>query len=108
MIGAQKVPVIGSGFSVQNIMDSYFWYPFAGVWQCTYVMDKAKIPEDEWKFKGEDLADEQPEKLPGAHDSIRAGLRTLEAWLAFEFCAEERVLLCRRAPRRLFSQTNPS
>ncbi len=49
----------------QNIMDSYFWYlPFASVSQCKYVMDRAKIPEDEWRTKREDLADEH--KMTGA------------------------------------------
>ena len=45
------MPLIGHGF--QNIMGSYFWYlPFASVRQCKYVMDRAKIPEDEWRWPG--------------------------------------------------------
>jgi hypothetical protein len=79
------VPLIGQGF--QNIMDSYFCYlPFASVRQCKYVMDWAKIPEDEGRTKREDLADVQ--KTTGARKSLRAGLK---AWLASDFYAQ-----CRR------------
>jgi hypothetical protein len=53
--GGTDVPLIGQGF--QSIIDSYFWYlPFASVRQCKYVMDRAKIPEDKWRTKREDLA----------------------------------------------------
>jgi hypothetical protein len=82
--GDKDVPLIGQGF--QNIMDSYFWYlPFASVRQCKYVMDRAKNPEDEWRTKREDLADEHT--TPGARESLRAGLK---AWLVSHFYAQRR------------------
>jgi len=84
MKSGKDVPLIGTGF--QNIMDSYFWYlPFASVRQCKYVMDRAKIPEDEWRSKREDLADEH--KMTGARESLQAGLK---AWLASDFYAQRR------------------
>jgi len=84
MKSGKDVPLIGTGF--QNIMDSYFWYlPFASVRQCKYVMDRAKIPEDEWRSKREDLADEH--KMTGARESLKAGLK---AWLASDFYAQRR------------------
>ncbi len=90
--GGKDVPLIGQGF--QNIMDSYFWYlPLASVRQSKYVMDRAKIPEDELRTKREDLADEH--KMTGARKSLKAGLK---AWLASDFhaqrSAEENSLLC--------------
>ena len=73
MKSGKDVPLIGTGF--QNIMDSYFWYlPFASVRQCKYVMDRAKIPEDEWRSKREDLADDH--KTTGARESLRAANTT--------------------------------
>ena len=84
MKSGKDVPLIGTGF--QNIMDSYFWYlPFASVRQCKYVMDRAKIPEYEWRFKREDLADEH--KMTGARESLKAGLK---ACLASDFYAQSR------------------
>ncbi len=78
------MPLIDQGF--QNIMDSYIWYlPFASARQCKYVMDRAKIPEDEWRTKREDLADEH--KMTGARESLKAGLK---AWLASDFYAQRR------------------
>jgi hypothetical protein len=78
--------LIGQGF--QNIMYSYFWYlPFASVRQCKYVMDRAKIPEDEWRTKREDLADERKMTVTGARESLKAGLK---AWLASDFYAQRR------------------
>ena len=55
-------------------MDSYFWYlPFASLRQCKYIMEKAKIPEDEWRSKRDDL--EAEHKTPGARESLRDGLK---------------------------------
>jgi hypothetical protein len=48
-------------------------------------LDRAKIPEDEWRTKREDLADEH--KMTGARESLRAGLK---AWLASDFYAQRR------------------
>ncbi len=95
--------LIGKGYQNTGIMDSYFWYlSFASVRQCKYVMDRAKIPEDEWRTKSEDLADEH--KTPGARESLRAGLWPLISMRR----ADDNVLLCRRAPRRLLWKTTPS
>ncbi len=68
----KEVPLIGTGF--QNVIEIYFWYlPFASVRQCRYVMDKEDIPEDEWMTRRAALAEEN--KMPGARDSLRAGLK---------------------------------
>ena len=48
-------------------------------------MDRTKIPEDQWRTKREDLADEY--KMPGARESLKAGLK---AWLASDFYAQHR------------------
>jgi hypothetical protein len=53
----KELPLIGTGF--QHLIDSYFWnLPFASVRQCEFVMDRADIPEDEWKAKHDALAAE--------------------------------------------------
>ncbi len=78
------MPVLGRG--IQNIMDSYFWYlPFASVRQCKYIMDKAKVQEDEWRSKHDDL--EAEDKMPGARESLRDGLK---AWLGSNFNTQHR------------------
>ncbi len=67
-------------------MDSYFWYfLFASVRQCKYVMDRAKIPEDESRTEREDLADEH--KTICARESLRAGPK---AWLTSDLYAQRR------------------
>ena len=48
-------------------------------------MDRAKIPEDEWRTKREDLADEH--KMTGAREPLQAGLK---AWLASDFYPQRR------------------
>jgi hypothetical protein len=48
-------------------------------------MDRAKIPEDHWRTKREDLADEH--KMTGALESLKAGLKV---WLASDFYAQRR------------------
>ncbi len=79
MIGVKEVPLNGCGF--QNIMDCFSGYlPFASVRQCKYVMDNAKIEEDKWRAKHDDLAEEH--KRPGAGEARRAGIK---AWLASDF-----------------------
>ena len=53
----KELPLTGTGF--QHLIDSYFWnLPFASVRQCKFVMDRADIPEDEWKAKRDALAAE--------------------------------------------------
>jgi hypothetical protein len=48
-------------------------------------VDRAKIQEDEWRTKHEDLADQH--RTPGTRKSLRAGLK---AWLASDFYAQRR------------------
>ncbi len=51
--------------------------------KCKYVMERAKIPEDKWRTKREDLADEHKmTTLTSACESLRAGLK---ASLASDF-----------------------
>ncbi len=60
-------------------MDSYYWYLlFASVRQCKNIMDKAKIQEDEWRSKCNDLE----HKMPGARESLRD---VLKAWMGSNF-----------------------
>ena len=87
---AKEMHVIGTGF--QHVIDSYFWYlPFASVRQCKYVMEMAKIPDDEWMGKRAALAEEHA--MPGARDSLVAGFK---AWLQSDLFKERRGKL---APR---------
>jgi hypothetical protein len=62
---SKDMVVVGTGF--QNLLDSYFWYlPFASVRQCKYVMERAKIQDDEWMTKRAALAEEHTR--PGAQE----------------------------------------
>ncbi len=58
------------------------------------MLGRAKIPEDEWRTKREDLADEH--KTTGARESLRAGLK---AWLASDFYTQGRGK-CVALPKR--------
>ncbi len=49
------------------------------------MLYSVSIPEDDWRTKREDLADEH--KTTGARKSLRAGLK---AWLASDFYAQRR------------------
>jgi hypothetical protein len=71
----KELPLIGTGF--QHLIDSYFWnLPFASVRQCKFVMDRADIPEDEWKAKRDALAAEH--NLPNASKQLK---EVFKAWL---------------------------
>jgi hypothetical protein len=48
-------------------------------------VDKAKIQEDEWRSKRDDL--EAEHKMPGARESLRDGLK---AWLGSNFYTQHR------------------
>ncbi len=76
--------LIGTGF--HHLMGSYFWYlPFASVRQCKYVMDKARIAQDEWMSKRADLTEEH--KTPGASELLKEGLKH---WLTTDLFKELR------------------
>ncbi len=69
------MPLIGTGF--QHLINSYLWnLPFASVRQCKFVMERADIPEDEWKAKLYALAAEH--NLPNAREQLTEGFK---AWL---------------------------
>ena len=81
---SKEMHVIGTGF--QHVIDSYFWFlPFASARQCKYVMERAKIPDDEWMTKRDSLAEEH--NTPGARDSLKAGF---EAWLQSDLFTQRR------------------
>ncbi len=58
----------------QQLINIYFWnLPFAFVRQCKFVMDKADIPEDEWKAKRDALAAEH--NLSVTREQVKEGFK---------------------------------
>ena len=81
--------VIGIGLGFQHLLDSYFWYlPFASVRQCKFVLERAKLLDDEWMTKRAALAEEHTR--PGAQDSLKAGFKD---WLRSEHYKQSRAKL---------------
>jgi hypothetical protein len=84
--GRREMDLIGTGF--HHLMDSVFWYlTFASVRQGKYVMDKARIAQDEWMSKRDDLRLAEEHKTPGARESLKEGLKH---WLTTDLYKERR------------------
>ena len=84
MMNYKEMTLIGTGF--QHVIDIYFLnLPFASVRQCKYVMERAKIPDDEWMTKRDSLAEEH--NTPGARDSLKDGFK---AWLQSDLFKQRR------------------
>ncbi len=65
----KAVPLIGTSF--QHLINNYFWnLPFASVRQCKFVLDRADIPEDEWKTKRDSDALAADQNLPNAREQL--------------------------------------